>query len=107
MKTLKRTLCLVLALVLVLGTMSMASAKSTYFADTDEINAKYAEAVEVMTALGIIDGMTDTTFVPDGTLTRAQAAKIISYVLFGDAASLIVKSETKFEDVSADHWASG
>ena len=107
MKTLKRTLCLVLALVLVLGTMSMASAKSTYFADNDEINAKYAEAVEVMTALGIIDGMTDTTFVPDGTLTRAQAAKIISYVLFGDAASLIVKSETKFEDVSADHWASG
>ena len=92
MKTLKRTLCLVLALVLALGTMGVASAAYDDFTDADEINAKYAEAVEVTTALGIIDGMTDTTFVPDGNLTRAQAAKIISYIMFGDAASLIVPS---------------
>ena len=107
MKTLKRTLCLVLALVLALGTMGVASAAYDDFTDADEINAKYAEAVEVTTALGIIDGMTDTTFVPDGNLTRAQAAKIISYIMFGDAASLIVPSETKFTDVPADYWASG
>ena len=45
MKTLKRTLCLVLALVLALGTMGVASAAYDDFTDADEINAKYAEAV--------------------------------------------------------------
>ena len=109
MKTLKRTLCLVLALVLAIGTMGVASAV-TYddYTDADEINPRYAEAVEVTTALGIIDGMTDTAFVPDGNLTRAQAAKIVAYLMFGDAASILaVQSETKFTDVPKDFWASG
>ena len=44
MKTLKRTLCLVLALVLAIGTMGVASAV-TYddYTDADEINPRYAE----------------------------------------------------------------
>jgi len=104
MKTLKRTLCLVLALVLALSTMAVVSAK---FADENDITAKYAEAVEVMAALGILEGRTETDFVPAGTLTRAEAAKLVSFVRFGDsAADLADGSVCRFEDVADGSWAS-
>ena len=50
--------------------------------DDDAAIAPYAkEAVGALHAMGAINGMTETTFVPAGFATRAQAAKIIYSVL--------------------------
>ena len=69
MKNLKKVLSLVLALAMALSLMTVAFAKDARdYTDFDE--ATYKEAVDVMSAIGVIDGMNGTTFAPDGTLTR-------------------------------------
>ena len=37
-----------------------------------------------MVAAGIIDGVGNNSFDPNGTLTREQAAKLITYMLMGE-----------------------
>ena len=55
MRNLKRTLSLLLAVVMVIGMMVVgASAASSDFTDSDEITN--TEAVGVMTALGVFEG---------------------------------------------------
>ena len=106
MKNLKKVLSLVLALAMALSLMTVAFAKDARdYTDFDE--ATYKEAVDVMSAIGVIDGMNGTTFAPDGTLTREQAAKIITYMLLGpDAAEKLGPQSTGFTDVPASRWSS-
>ena len=47
------------------------------FADEERIADYAKEAVHALRAAGIVTGMEDGTFVPDGTASRAQAAKIM------------------------------
>ena len=47
------------------------------FDDNAEISEYAKAAVEALTAAGIINGMGDGTFAPAGTVTRAQAAKVV------------------------------
>ena len=55
MKTLKKTLCLVLALVTALSLMSVASATNVEkYDDAAEVGAAYVEAVDVLLGLGIL-----------------------------------------------------
>ena len=100
MKTLKKTLCLVLVLAMVMG---MGVTANAAFTDADEIT--YKEAVAVLNGIGVIDGMGDDTFAPAGTLTRAQGAKMITYML--DAEDVAVAGVASFKDVPASHWAAG
>ena len=101
MRNLKKILALVLSLMMVLSVMVTASA--TDFADDADITNK--EAVEVMSALGILKGA-DGKFVPNGTLERAQAAKIIAFIKLGaDTEDLLATLTTnKFADVTGG-WA--
>ena len=111
MRTLKKSLALVLALVMLLGLGVVgASADNALdnYTDADEIGDAYLEAVGVLTGLGIVDGMTETTIVPQATYTRAQAAKIITTMVLGvNGAKSCVASYAPFEDVAAEHWAAG
>ena len=84
MRNLKKTLCLLLALVFVLG-LCTAGAVGTY---GDEDKIQYETAVKAMSGLGILqgddndgDGVRD--FRPADPVTRAQAAKIIAYIVLG------------------------
>lgn len=106
MKNLKKVLSLVLALAMALSLMTVAFAKDAHdYTDFDEVT--YKEAVDVMSAIGVIDGMNSTTFDPNGTLTREQAAKIITYMLLGpDAAEKLGPQSTGFTDVPASRWSS-
>ena len=70
----KRFLSLVLALVMTMSLVTI-SAGAKDFTDAEAIN--YAEAIDVVSAVGIIDGYTDGSFNPQGGLTRGAAAKII------------------------------
>ena len=97
MRTLKKVLAVVLALAMVLG---MAVSASAAFTDAEKIT--YKEAVAVMNLAGVINGYPDGSFKPEGTLTRAEAAKIIVYMLGLEDTSLGYKAN--FGDISG-HWA--
>ena len=101
MRNLKKILALVLALVLSLSLVTIASGAD--FNDADEI--ELTEAVDVMTAIGVLEGHNTGDFAPQGTLTREQAAKIITYMLLGDSADRLSVASTSFSDVAANHWS--
>ncbi len=103
MRTLKKTLALVLVLAMMFSLCAM-SVSATDFKDDAKIENKLA--VGTLKALGILDGMDGENFVPNGNLTRAQAAKIIAFLL-GDGAEAAKKTATDFADVDKDYWASG
>ena len=108
MKNLKKILSLTLALAMALSLMTTALAKDTGdFADGDDVS--YAEAVDVMATIGVFNGTGDgSNFDPKGTLTREQAAKIITYMLLGQTqADKLVATIAPFADVSADRWSAG
>ena len=48
--------------------------------DADEINENYVEAVNNMYEEGLMKGMSDTEFSPKSSLTRAQAATLLSRI---------------------------
>ncbi len=106
MRNLKRTLSLLLAVVMVIGMMVVgASAASSDFTDSDEITN--TEAVGVMTALGVFEGTDSGAFDPSGTLTREQAAAIICRMLLGDDAESLTTNSVVFSDVATDRWFAG
>jgi hypothetical protein len=76
---------------------------------TDTADSVYGEAISVMNGIGVIDGMTGTTFEPTGNLTREQAAKIIAYMLLGPTNAQLIStaSSQKFSDVAKTRWSAG
>ena len=102
----KKLLALVLALVMTLGLATVgANAATTAYKDADKIN--YKEAVDVMSAIGILAG-DETGFRPTDNLKRSEGAKIIAYMLLGNKnADGLSGSGAKFSDVPANHWAAG
>ena len=98
----KRLTALVLALLLFVSILPFAGA----FTDDARIDGKYKTAVGEMSEKKILSGFTDGSFKPQGTLTRAQAAKILCVMLEGaEKADALTKTETGFEDVPASNWA--
>jgi len=105
MRNLKKTLCLVLALVFVLGlcTVGAADVTATKFSDAETI--QYKTQVSAMTGLGILIGYPDGSFKPLQDVTRAEAAKMISYMMVGTEEVEKWPAKQVFDDVPADHWA--
>ncbi len=101
----KKLLALVLALVMTLGLATVGTNAATDYKDADKIN--YKEAVDVMSAIGVLKG-DESGFRPGDTLKRSEGAKIIAYLLLGNtAAEGLTGSGNKFTDVPASHWAAG
>jgi len=108
MKSLNRTLALVLVLVMVFGLFGVASASSSTFTDAASVGAAYAEAVDVLTGIGVVNGATATTLDPTGNYTREQAAKVVAYIALGKTtADALACSAAPFSDVAADRWSAG
>ncbi len=102
MKNLKKTLAVVLAFAMVLSMGFSAFAYTDVTAGT-----KVAEAVGVLSNLGIFTGFEDGTFKPEDTVTRAQMAAIICRTLGYEDQAQSSAGSTIFNDVPASHWASG
>ena len=101
----KKFLSMVLALVMAMSLVTISAGAKDF---TDDSKVNYAEAVDVISALGIVDGYTDGSFRPTTELNRAQAAKIICNMVLGPTtASALSASAAPFSDVPADHWAAG
>ena len=98
----KKLLALVLALVM---TMSLVTISNAAFKDADKID--YDEAVTVMNAVGVLVGDENGNFNAKENLTRAQAAKIISYLLLGNKTAEALAGSGKFTDVAKNSWSAG
>lgn len=101
MKNLKKILALVMAFAVAFTVMAGAT-----FTDQSDIQA--TEAVNMLTALDVINGNPDGSFNPDGTVTRAEMAKMIYVVMSGGNtdASAYENMPTTFQDING-HWAAG
>ena len=72
---------------------------------TDSADIKATEAVNMLSALGVINGYTDGSFKPNDTVTRAEMAKMIYVLRTGsDKATAYENATTKFTDIKG-HWA--
>ena len=101
----KKFLSLVLALVMTMSLVTV-SAGAKDFTDGSKIN--YNEAVDVMSAVKVIDGYAEGDFRPSATLTRGAAAKIICNLILGPTtASALVADAAPYKDVPTNHTFAG
>ncbi|WP_338147436.1 S-layer homology domain-containing protein [Lysinibacillus fusiformis] len=84
--------------------MCHTSGKSKRYKDVSPTHCA-ASAIERVSKWGIMTGNSDTTFNPNGSLTRAQAVKVLNQLFERPALAEITTS--KFKDVPNPHWAIG
>ena len=102
MKNFRKVLALIVATLF--SFVAMVSAKDADdYSDYDKVN--YAEAVDVLSAIGILDGYPDGTFRPTNTIKRSEMAKMIAVLSnAGDDVSDLYASACTFADAKND-WA--
>ncbi len=105
----KKVLSLVLCVAMLLSVMVMGTGAAS-FTDQDEFSDNYAEAAEVLTGMGIIQGYDDGSFLPQRNINRAQVATMIYRAATGDVTDSKISQfvgEDLFDDVNADDWFAG
>ena len=101
----KKFLSLVLALVMTMSLVTVGAGAKDF---TDDSKINYKEAVNVMSAIGVIDGYTDGSFNPTNTLTRGAAAKIICNLILGPTtADALVADAAPYSDVPTSNVFAG
>ena len=101
----KKFLSLVLALVMTMSLVTVSAGAKDF---TDSTKIQYAEAVDVMSAVKVIDGYAEGDFRPSTTLTRGAAAKIICNLILGPTtASALVADAAPYSDVPTNHTFAG
>ena len=103
MKNFKKVLALVLAIATILSFATIASAATADFKDAKDVT--HTEAVDVLSAIGVLDGYTDGEYKPGKVITRAEAAKIIAMFDNGDTNIKELYDPANFTDVVSGHWA--
>ena len=98
----KKLLAMVLALVM---TLSLAVSANAAFEDAKDINATYAEAVDVLAGMKVFQGYDNgKTFKPQGDITRAEVATIVYRIYTADVAkndkSGLYATYNKFSDMA-------
>ncbi len=105
--------------VLTALTLTVSSAAAFAAEDKVENEQSYSDvtstdvcfdAVELLTRLGVMDGYEDASFKPNEKVTRAEFVKLIIDALgenYVKQAEEAAGQDTIFDDVKAEHWASG
>ena len=103
----KKLLVLLLSVVLVLGLSTSAFALTSY-TDADGLSTVQEDAIYRLSALGVFGGYSDGTFLPDGTITRAEFAKVACEIAgLGDVSDVLKSTPSSFSDVAAGLWYTG
>jgi len=106
MNNLKRVLSLALTGAMLSGLMVMGAGAAD-FVDAEDI--QHTEAVNTVTALGIINGKPvgdgKVEFDPDAPIRRDEMAKIVAYIMNGGKEPVYSTSNYTFTDVPATQWA--
>ena len=100
----KRLTALLLVISMMFGMLSVGAAGAGYAFTDDDGTGTWSWASEYIYDCydaGIINGYEDGTYLPDNSLTRAEAAKIIA-VTFGLESDTAAST---FSDVADSHWA--
>ena len=98
---LKKVLALVLAFACAFTMFASAA-----FTDSADIKVD-TEVVDTLVSLGVVNGYDDGSFKPNGTVTRAEMAKMIYVLRTGNSdASAYNDDKTSFTDIGS-HWARG
>ena len=101
----KKFLSLVLALVMTMSLVTISAGAKDF---TDDSKITYKEAVDVVSAVKVVDGYADGSFNPNATLTRGAAAKIICNLILGPTTASALPADTApFKDVPANHEFAG
>lgn len=104
MKNFRKVLALILVVATLFSLTAMISAKSTEdYTDGEKIN--YVEAVDVLSAIGILEGYTDNSFQPTKNIQREEMAKMVAVLSnAGDDVEDLYASACSFAD-SKNSWA--
>ena len=101
----KKFLSLVLALVMTMSLVTVSAGAKDF---TDDSEITYKEAVDVISALGVVDGYSGGDFRPDDVLTRGAAAKIICNLILGPTTAEALSAGTApFKDVPVTNTFAG
>ncbi|AYO31973.1 S-layer homology domain-containing protein [Biomaibacter acetigenes] len=103
MKKARKLLITLLILTFVLSTVSVGFAADT----TTAADTKTPASVIRAQALGILRGDEKGNLNLDKPITRAEALALIIRISGLEGSADLMKGQTKFADVAADHWASG
>ena len=104
----KKLLALVLALVMTLSLAVVGS--NAAFKDADKVKDTYAEAVDVLSGMGVFNGYKDGTFQPEGAITRAEVAAIVYRIYTADVKDKnisLYEGYGTFTDLAGANWAKG
>ena len=108
-RTQKKVLSLVLCVAMMLSVMVMSTG-ATSFTDEDKVSDNYAEAVEVLTGMGVIKGDDNNAFRPQDSITRAEVSTLIYRAATADVNNGhpgLTAGANLFTDVSEDDWFAG
>ncbi len=95
----KKFLSLVLALVMTMSLVTVSAGAKDF---TDDGKITYNEAVDVMSAIGVVDGYSDGDFRPTDILTRGAAAKIICNLILGPTTAGALPTLRSLQGCSRD-----
>lgn len=100
---LTRILSLLLIAALLCGALPVSAGATAQFTDVPA-DSWYSAAVEDMAQRGVISGKTAHTFDPNGTLTRAEFAAMISKCALTSRDLNEYDFKSRFSDVANNHW---
>ena len=101
----KKFLSLVLALAMTMSLVTVSAGAKDF---TDSSKVEYKEAVDVVSAAGIVEGYENGAFNPQNTLTRGAAAKIICNLILGPTtAGALVADTAPYSDVPTTNTFAG
>lgn len=96
----RKTLCAILAFSIFMTTLVFGAETSKL---SDSFDEPYKRANAVLSALGIMQGKTETEFGAEDFVTRAEICRIIlKFIGFEPAGAA---SESLYSDVTSEHWA--
>lgn len=73
----------------------------------DVEGTRFEEPVQILSALGIMNGDENGLFRLDDTIIRSEVTKMAVHAMGLDEAADASKGQSNFLDVATDHWASG